>query len=212
MTKALGFNSNLELDPRSKRTRVGPKISTVTVVKDGTKVEKWRVNYFTQFDSILYGSSFIGGWTVIPLFDFKGLVTQFGAFLDSQQTLYDDYLGLQSGPFKIAINQLDQFFYKYQYGISVRSKYHHVLGMEEKSPGFSRDDITYNELMQQDAEYDALQKILNHHRKYMNNNSLYTDAYLETFQLIGWGTSKAKNQLVLEPDRNAIKLAKQWGL
>ena len=217
MTKALGFNSNLELDPRSKRTRVGPKISTVTVVKDGTKVEKWHVNYFTQFDSMLIASQWGGGWQLLPpsLADamyFKRLATQFGAFLDSQQTLYDDYLGLQSGPFKIAINQLDQFFYKYQYGISVRSKYHHVLGMEEKSPGFSRDDITYNELMQQDAEYDALQKILNHHRKYMNNNSLYTDAYLETFQLIGWGTSKAKNQLVLEPDRNAIKLAKQWGL
>ena len=219
MTKALGFRSNLELDPRSRRTRVGPKISNVTVVKDGTKVEKWYVNYFTQFDSILYGCSLIGGWTLVPIwpFDagiFKGLVNQFGPFLESQQTLYDNYLDLRAGPFKSAVNQLDQFFYKYQYGISVRSKFHHVLKVEEKSPGFSDDDLTRNELMEKEGEGAsyALQRFLNNNREEMNNHSLYTDEYLETFHLMGWGTSKAKNHLILEPDRNAIKLAKQLGL
>ena len=220
MTKALGFNSNLELDPRSKRTRVGPKISTVTVVKDGTKVEKWHVNYFTQFDSMLIASQWGGGWQLLPpsLADamyFKRLATQFGAFLDSQQTLYDDYLGLQSGPFKSAINKLDQFFDKYQYGISVRFNYIDILWMDEKSPGFVNyhNSNRYNNLMIRFGESrNGLQELLRSSRDHMNDNSIYTEDYLEAFRMIGWSTHKADNELVLKPDGNAIKLAKQWGL
>ena len=222
MTKALGFQSNLELDPRSNRTKVGPKISTVTVAKGGTKVEKWYVNYFTQFDSILFVSSWDGGWNIFPLWLYnllylKPLVTQFEAFLDSQQALYDNYVHLQSGSFKRGIYKWDKLFETY-HGFTVRFNDTDIFMMDETRPGYLNYQLNLidkpsNFLMKVlRVKGYALQHHINSYRHEMNNNSIYTDDYLHALKMIGWGTAKADNELVLKPHGKAFKLAKQWGL
>ena len=145
----------------------------------------------------------------------KPLHTQFGPFLDSQQTLYDNYLDLQSGPFKSAINKLDELLANYRHGITVRVNYIDILWMDDETPGFVnfQNYDHYNDLLVIHGEDSkVLQEFLRFSRDHMNDNSIYTEDYLKALHMIGWGTHKADNKLVLKPDGNAIELAKQWGL